>query len=534
MTTRPPAQHSRLLLYSFAALIALAAAGLSPASAQDSDAASIYDAPDRNVTIRFDTRRTLREIPRHFLGINNSYFNDTDEIWEKFDIPSKLKHAGIGAMRFPGGEETSFYHWRHPGVNGYEDIWDDPSVRGTPVGRGPFQVTWVDPAQWNTNQAFLDFDEFIAHCVALNIEPVVGINMSSARKHDRIEDGINEALEWLRYCKEKGYEVKYWYLDNEPWHQNANYTFDIVKEYGPDVLRYGRAIKKEFPDVKLIVNPLPWGSTRYTDYLKQFLATAGPVIDYIDLHYYWAWGLGSWDYWLQSTPLTDRDKWTKEEGHKSIGEICNMVRSACGDLGLNDVGIMFLEWNIGPSDQTAFLSESAIALIHGQYLMELIQADVEMTCLWPLLWRSRREVWPEQDRFPSIIRQSAPYTLTATAEVFALFANLTGQTSIQANSNRDEVLVISVYDPATSRIDAIVLNKRPIRQRLSMEIKEQAIIRVTASSLDLVNPARYPLATALADQPSMTAALYLPPFSVSHIQLLTQPRESARQPGQKP
>ncbi|MEM9913496.1 MAG: hypothetical protein AAF911_00880 [Planctomycetota bacterium] len=507
------------------ALAILFAVSLVSAHSEDTVAESIYDSAGRNVTINLDPNQHLNVIPTHFLGINSSYFNDTDEIWKEFDIPAKLKHAGIGAMRFPGGEETSYYHWRHPGVNGYEDIWDDPEIHGSAVDRGPFQVTWVDPAKWDTNKNFLEFDEFIAHCEELDIEPIVGINMSSARKHNRIEDGIEEALQWLRYCKDKGYTVKYWYLDNEPWHDNANYTFDIVKEYGPDVLRYGRALKKEFPEIKLIVNPLSWGSTRYPDYLKQFLATAGPVIDYIDLHYYWAWGINSWEYWVESTPLTDRDKWTKEPGHKSIGEICEIVRTACRDLGLNDVGIMFLEWNIGPSPETAILSESALALIHSQYLMELMNAEVEMTCLWPLLWRSNRDVWPEQDRFPSIIRQSAPYSLTATAEAFAFFANLTGHQRIGAQSNRGEVLVLSTFDSEAENVHTIVLNKRAYRQRVTVHAEGHTISYVDTSSLDLVNPLRYAVDIEPADQSEEFVEIYLEPYSISYIRLSTQADE---------
>lgn len=480
---------------------------------------SIYESPTRSVNITINAHQSIGKIPEHFLGINTSYFNDTDDIWNQFDIPSKIKYAGIGAMRFPGGEETSFYHWQHPGVNGYEDIWDNPDLFGYPKGRGPFQVTWVDPDEWETNKSFLDFDGFMANCIEMGIEPVVGINMSSARNHNRIEDGIQEALDWLRYCEEKGYEVTYWYLDNEPWHQNANYTFDIVKEYGPDVLRYGEAIKNEFPEVKLIVNPLPWGNTRDIEYMKQFLSVAGPVIDYIDLHYYWAWGLGSWEYWKASTPLTDRDKWTKAEGHQSIGEICDAIRLACKELGLEDVGLMFLEWNIGPDEKISVLSESALALIHAQYLIELIESDIEIACLWPLLWRSERAVWPEQDRFPSIITQVEPYELTATAEAFAFISKLPGGQRVELENDRDDVISIAVLDASGDFIHLLLLSKSSERQRVVIQLVNVELGLASADSLDLLNRRPYPAAiNNLQDQDS-SIELFVAPYSFSHVQI---------------
>lgn len=499
--------------------IAFAAFVVTFSSAEVDDGESIYDTPSRSVKITLDINQALGKIPKHFLGINTSYFNDTDEIWRDFDIPAKIKRAGIGAMRFPGGEETSFYHWRHPGVNGYEDIWDNPELFGHPKGRGPFQVTWVDPGHWDTNESFLDFDGFMAHCIEMGIEPVIGINMSSARNHDRIEDAIEEALDWLRYCEVKGYEVTYWYLDNEPWHQNANYTFDIVNEYGPDVLRYGQAIKREFPDVKLIVNPLPWGNTRDIEYMKQFLRVAGPVIDYIDLHYYWAWGLASWDYWKESTPLTDRDKWTKGQGHRSIREICDGIRAACKDLGLDDVGLMFLEWNIGPNEQTEILSESALALIHAQYLIELIESDVDMACLWPLLWRSEREVWPEQDAFPSIIAQVEPYELTATAEAFAFVSKLLGGQRVKVQSSRDDVLVLAVLDASRESIHILILSKRPTRQRVVLQLGNTELGQASVESLDLKNTRPYSAQISSLPTQESSVELFVAAYSFSHVQI---------------
>ncbi len=62
-------------------------------------------------------------------------------------------------MRFPGGAETGYYHWQHPGVNGYEDFWEPAADRAKidpKVGR--FQAVWVAPEKWDANTLFMSID----------------------------------------------------------------------------------------------------------------------------------------------------------------------------------------------------------------------------------------------------------------------------------------------------------------------------------------------------------------------------------------
>lgn len=305
---------------------------------------AFYSKPERAVSITVRTKEKLHTVNPAFLGINLSYFNTTDDLWNSYGLQAKLKQANVGALRYPGGEETSFFHWKHPGVNGYEDCWDDPSKHGISPGRGRFQTSWVAPEKWNANKSFMDFDEFMATCIALGAEPIVGLNLSSGKKHNRRADGIAEALEWMRCCKEKGYKVKYWFLDNEPWHHEAAHTFSH-SEYAEEVLAYGKAIKAEFPDAKLIVNPTS-SSKLHADSITQFMQCASSVIDYIDVHWYWAWGKGSLEHWLAHTPLTNEDKWKTPEEIRTYAEDIALIRGAAAKAGFPDIGIVALEWNI--------------------------------------------------------------------------------------------------------------------------------------------------------------------------------------------
>ena len=59
-----------------------------------------YSTPERSVTVTVYESKKLHTVPNGFLGINLSYFNTTDEIWEKYDLLSKLKKSGIGSLRY--------------------------------------------------------------------------------------------------------------------------------------------------------------------------------------------------------------------------------------------------------------------------------------------------------------------------------------------------------------------------------------------------------------------------------------------------
>jgi hypothetical protein len=425
-----------------------------------------YSEAGRNVRVTINTTQELHTVSEHFLGINTSYFNDTDEVWETYGIPAKLKKAGVRALRYPGGEEASFFHWEHPGVNGYEDLWDDPKEYGHSRKRGPFQTTWVDPAKWATNEDFMNFDEFMVHCRNIGAEPIVGLNLSSGARHNREAEGVEEALRWMRYCKEKGYKVTYWFLDNEPWNFEAAHQM-YVKPYAAECVRYGKAIKAEFPNVKLIANPFSSETYNAWQEVEYFVRTAGEVVDYIDIHYYWEWGRSTFEQWKKTTPLETGDKWKHDNLIRTYQKDFSMLREAFAKAGHPDMGLMVLEWNIAPSDESLTFSQSANALIHSELLMEFMRADIHIACLWPLLWRTSRDVWAEQDPFPSVITQEAPYTPTLTHDLFRMISPLQGMQLVKTEASENDIVVMAGRTGDHQKI--LLLNKNPLRRKITLE-----------------------------------------------------------------
>jgi hypothetical protein len=417
--------------------------------------AEFYARSNRCAAVRVDLDRTIRTVAPGFLGINLSSFSDTTDVWRKYRIPDTLRYAGVGALRFPGGAETGYYHWRSPGVNGYEDTWEPVAQRGKGDPKwGRFQAVWVAPEKWASNRLFMSIGEYLAQCRRLGAEPIVGINLSSGTKYGRRADGVQEALDLMRHCRDAGYKVTYWYLDNEPWNEgNANYTFR-GNTYAEEVLVYGKAIKKEFPNARLICNPTQQDAG--SDTIRAFLQTAGKVVDYLDVHWYWDWGKTSFDLWLDKPP--------------SYGETINRIRTVCREAGYPGIGLVVLEWNVAPSDGSVSFSPALFAVVQGNILLDFLNHNVELTCLWPLLWRTSREVWPEQDVFQSIVSSLPPYERTLSAEMFRMFSAVRGRNLVTCESNASRNLVCAaVNDPAGNTATVLLVSRSPLRRRITFD-----------------------------------------------------------------
>ncbi|MEM9064802.1 MAG: hypothetical protein AAGB51_04865 [Planctomycetota bacterium] len=434
----------------------------------------LYDTPERQAAVTVNLGDEFGVIPKELFGVNLSYFNDIDTIWAAHGIAQSLATAGVGALRYPGGEETSFYSWRHPGVNGYEDIHADPTTHGDPPNRGPFQVTWVDPSEWASNESFMSFDEFMEHCLAMDAEPFVGINMSSGRAHNRAEECLEDALALVRHATERwGIAgeggVRYWFLDNEPWHGKAAYTFDIEREYVPDVVRYSRAIKAIDPDAEIVVNPFSGESYNFREYAVRVIRAMGNAIDHIDVHWYPGWGISTWELWAGSPAMNTGTKWKPREHHRTFAEDFELLRGIFAEAGRPDLGLMALEWNIGPSTPLVPLSDEAFALMHAEMLMTFIGGELEAACLWTNLWRSKREVWPEQDLFPTLHDQQPPFGPTRSHDAFRMLSQLAGCRRIAASSDATDLLVTAARADAGEPI-VVLLNKSSMRRRITINL----------------------------------------------------------------
>jgi alpha-N-arabinofuranosidase len=194
------------------------------------------------------------------------------------DVLGLLRDLRMGALRWPGGNFASNYHW----VDGIGPKDARP--------RRP-ELAWggEEPNRFGT-------DEFMDYCNALGTQPYICLNMGTG--------DLEEALAWVEYCNSAGrtywaerrrengrgepYAVPYWGLGNEmygEWQVGAL----TAEEYAREATRWARAIRRLDPEAKLV----SCGWEGWRDWDRVVVDAVAPLVDLHSIHIY----TGSDDYW---------------------------------------------------------------------------------------------------------------------------------------------------------------------------------------------------------------------------------------------
>ncbi|MGC9522804.1 MAG: alpha-N-arabinofuranosidase [Anaerolineae bacterium] len=192
------------------------------------------------------------------------------------DVLAALRRLKMTAMRYPGGNFASGYHWQD-GVGPREDR---PTVR---------ELAWqsLEPNQVGT-------DEYIALCRKMDWTPMITVNLGTGTPE--------EARNWVEYCNcpagskyadmrvanghAEPYGVKLWCLGNEmdgPW-QLGHVPAD---QYAIRAQQAAKMMKDVDPSIELVAaGSCTTGLPTYMSWDYEVLDHVGDLADYISLHRY--------------------------------------------------------------------------------------------------------------------------------------------------------------------------------------------------------------------------------------------------------
>ncbi len=429
--------------------------------------------PVGEARIAVDAGRVMGDVSPLLTGCNMSYYYDRDDIWADGEIARRLKEVSCGVLRFPGGEETSFYHWEAPGCPIYRDAWDTD----------PKSCYCADPGAYIAN--CMDTAKFVNWCRQIGAEPLVGVNIESGARFNRIQDSLEEAVRWVAHCRERGYAVNYWYMDNESFfnerteQSGGNYKELSVEEYAEHVSVFATAMREVDPSLKVIAN---WdanlGTPRVQDQLAKLLRAAGEHIDIMDFHYYWNHGKASWELWLSQNPMRN-EAWDREgwyEGRPYVDEIRDFQLLARG-LG-HDIELACLEWNIAPSP--AEHSPFQHALMQSEMLGQFVEGGAQMACIWPL-------THPVNDgHFRSLLQKT--WQPTPLLQVFKLYSRALGQRLVKSHTSRPQVRPVSVVSGDGRTLLVYLLNKSGEGQTVEAQVEVSGFECASAQGVALTAP----------------------------------------------
>lgn len=173
-----------------------------------------------------------------------------------------IKEAGIKMIRFPAGVEADMAYWDR--TNSYE--WH--------TGPNPYTRTITADV----------LDSFMSLVQEVGAEPLITVNAKVNEK--------DMAADMVRYANiEKGYNIKYWEIGNEPEFFRDAYAVTPL-EYAARIREYSDAMKAVDPTITIMgpANAQPMQMTSWTKPVLSTLADLNKPLDAISIHWYPLWG----------------------------------------------------------------------------------------------------------------------------------------------------------------------------------------------------------------------------------------------------
>lgn len=209
-------------------------------------------------------------------GVYDPASKQADEDGFRKDVVAALGRLQMTAMRYPGGNFASGYHW----LDGVGPKDRRPIVR---------ELAW----QSIETNAF-GTDEFIRLCRKLNWQPMLTANMGTGTPE--------EARDWVEYCNcptgtryadlraangfAEPHQVKLWCLGNE---MDGQWQLGHVPadQYAIRAQQAAKMMKDTDPSIELIAcGSCGFGMPTYMEWDRQVLEYLGDYADYVSLHRY--------------------------------------------------------------------------------------------------------------------------------------------------------------------------------------------------------------------------------------------------------
>ena len=300
-----------------------------------------------------------------FFGVNTLFMIDDDAALADGRIAGHLRAMPCRLMRFPGGDVADNYHWK---------------------------TRTLDNPQWWPNESgpqTTDTDEFMALCRKVGAEPIFVVDLESGFVHNDIAGAAREAAEWVAYCKQKDYRVRFWEIGNETYLYSPNQPPEHHKHKRVRVTaaEYGRAFQQVTQAMKAVdsgilcgaVGPgsvtascnnlLPNGGKADSPeppWWPTVLKTVGAKPDFLVVHEYFGHKL---------TP-----QWFARKGlnnGRGLPELKQFAQQALG----RPAPLALTEWNL---NKDFSIRGIVAAQIQAEMLCRYLNAGVDWATFWPL------------------------------------------------------------------------------------------------------------------------------------------------------
>lgn len=405
-----------------------------------------------------------------YTGIYEPKSDAADEEGFRTDVLEAVKKMGVSAVRYPGGNFVSAYHW--------EDG----------VGPKENRPRKLDLAWKSIETNEFGTDEFVHWAKKADVEPIFTVNLGSR--------GMEEAIQYLEYCNfpegtkysdmrkshgiEKPYGIKLWCLGNEmdgEWQIGHKTAY----EYGRLAAETGKAMKLIDPDIELIVCGSSLSNmSSCPEWDMEVMEQTYDVVDYLALHqYYGGQEKGTKAFLAQTLDFEEHIKTLR-----SVAQVVKKKKRSQKEMkfSVDEWGVWAVPgnavnqevdahpWQVAPAISEQIYTLEDALLFAGMQMAMLRNADVIKIACQSLLTNisacimTEKEggMWLQTIYYPffylsnyarGIVVQSAVWSETYECEAYAAVPYLDALTVWNADAGEIAVFMINKSENDTMNVD---------------------------------------------------------------------------------
>ena len=192
------------------------------------------NAQSSQVSISTSLANNQRSLDPNFMCYNtNILFVNS---WYDSDFQEAVQKLNPRILRLPGGTESQYW-----------DLEKGSWIDNLDQIKHPYIAQAFKRIQANKGRYQVELKEIKAGLQATNTLPLFVLNI--------LTSDLESQLAFLRKARDLGITVKYVQIGNEPWLNLTDNTekFPTAQDYAETARQWTRAIKKEFPQAKVIV-----------------------------------------------------------------------------------------------------------------------------------------------------------------------------------------------------------------------------------------------------------------------------------------
>ncbi|OHX64648.1 Ig-like domain-containing protein [Flammeovirga pacifica] len=378
------------------------------------------------ININVNTSNTIATnvSDKYGINLNAGVDHDVDRAAGSRTLATAISETGSKRIRYPGGEKTNYFFWTADPMN------PDPTTNY-------WTGSYADGARTTLN-----FDEFMSLCQETGAEAHVNVALSI---WDTVTLNKTMAAEWVRYSNiTKGYNVKYWEIGNEMWHnskQNQWAMFPInVNTLAAKVIEYSNAMKAVDPTIQVGVS---WKANE----AQQLINLCGDALDFIAISNYTNGGGTSYANYKNGNNV---DLLKVDEGLTLPTVISEFNQADWTDSA----------WDLANNTGKGLINFDLIGQI-------LESSKTAYGCLWNTRWYPDENGVYEGLKWDAMDNQN---NLTAVAKPLVLWEKFIKDDLVQISSGNSDIVAYAAYDNSNGDLNVFLINKETSSNNINLNI----------------------------------------------------------------